>query len=485
MKMKMYKYIAIMALLAFSACSIDRDPLDQLSAGQFWKSQDDFDMGMTAIYGKLQTAMFSSGTPDWDLITDNAYGQHNSNNCRDIVAGEIATSTGGFISGVYNNAYSGIARVNIFLNQLETYSGDFLSQSVIDAYEGQAKFVRAYYYFMLYACYGDVPLVKEPLDLENFIQPKTDAATILDFIYEDLDRAIELLGSSVYADGGGRAVKSSAQALKLRVLLYTAYGNNGVASPDILAEARDLAKEIMLAGYQLSPQFENIFRDSQQEGNPEIIFSIKFLAPTNYTSMDQWYGDWVGVSPLPSFVELFEAGDLRKDISIFEKVVDFGTGKVQQPSNNMPTGYGMKKFLTPENIPYDYSTRSAQDWVLLRYAEVLLNYAEAENELSGPVAAVYEAINAIRERADLAPLPDGLSREQMREAIRMERRIELAFEGSRYFDLKRWHIAGEVLNAVTDGIVTYRFEDKFYKWPLTQSQIDRSQGVLIQSPDDK
>src|SRR5690606_23253742 len=119
-----------------------------------------------------------------------------------------------------------------------------------------------------------------------------------------------------------------------------------------------------------------------------IIFSIKFLAPTNYTSMDQWYGDWVGVSPLPSFVELFEAGDLRKDISIFEKVVDFGTGKVHQPSNNMPTGYGMKKFLTPENIPYDYSTRSAQDWVLLRYAEVLLNYAEAENELSGPVAAV-------------------------------------------------------------------------------------------------
>lgn len=201
--------------------------------------------------------------------------------------------------------------------------------------------------------------------------------------------------------------------------------------------------------------------------------------------MDQWYGDWVGVSPLPSFVELFEAGDLRKDISIFEKVVDFGTGKVHQPSNNMPTGYGMKKFLTPENIPYDYSTRSAQDWVLLRYAEVLLNYAEAENELSGPVAAVYEAINAIRERADLAPLPDGLSREQMREAIRKERRIELAFEGIRYFDLKRWHIAGEVLNAVTDGIVTYRFEDKFYKWPLPQSQIDRSQGVLIQNPDYK
>lgn len=481
--MKKYKYLLFALGLSLSGCSIDREPLDQLSQNQFWQNQNDFDLAMTAIYGKLQTGMFSAGTPDWDLITDNAYGQHNSNSCRDILTGEISPSTGGFIPGVYSNAYSGIARVNIFLKQLETYNGNFLDKTTIDSYVGQAKFMRAYYYFMLYACYGDVPLVKEPLDLNNFIQPKVSAQEILEFVYEDLDNSINLLASTVYASGKGRVVKSSAQALKLRVLMYTGYNANGTANTAILSQARSLASEIMNSGYQLSPKFENIFRDSEQEGNPEIIFSVKFLAPNNYTSMDQWYGDWVGVSPLPNFIALFEQGDLRKDLSIFKDEVDFGTGKIHRPSNNMPTGYGMKKFLTPENIPYGYATRSAQDWVLLRYAEVLLNYAEAENEVSGPISGVYNAINAIRKRADLNELPLGLSKEQMREAIRKERRIELAFEGIRYFDLKRWHIAGQILNAVNDGIIKYRFEDKFYLWPLPQAQIDRSQGKLIQNKD--
>jgi len=476
-----YKYLFFALALSLSSCNIDRDPLDQLSQNQFWKSQNDYDLAMTAIYGKLQTEMFSAGTPDWDLITDNAYGQHNSNNCRDILTGEIATSTGGFISGVYSNAYSGIARVNIFLKQLESYNGNFLNQATIDSYVGQAKFMRAYYYFMLYACYGDVPLVKEPLDLDNFIQPKVPAQEILDFVYEDLDNAIKLLETSTYANSKGRVVKSSAQALRLRVLMYGGYGQNGTTNAAVLTQARDLAREIMNVGYQLSPKYESIFRDSEQEGNPEIIFSVKFLAPNNYTSMDQWYGDWVAVSPLPSFVALYEQGDLRKDASIFKDVVDFGTGKTHRPSNNMPTGYGMKKFLTPENIPFGYATRSAQDWVLLRYAEVLLNYAEAENEISGPVPTVHNVINAIRKRANLKDLPTNLSKEQMREAIRKERRIELAFEGIRYFDLKRWHIAGDVLNAVTDGIIKYRFEDKSYLWPIPQAQIDRSQGVLIQN----
>src|SRR5690606_41118479 len=124
MKMKMYKYIAIMALLAFSACSIDRDPLDQLSAGQFWKSQDDFDMGMTAIYGKLQTAMFSSGTPDWDLITDNAYGQHNSNNCRDLVSRHLPQSTLVAVSWVYNSACCRMSIVSIFVTVPVTCRGE-------------------------------------------------------------------------------------------------------------------------------------------------------------------------------------------------------------------------------------------------------------------------------------------------------------------------------------------------------------------------
>ena len=114
----MYKFQYISTVLVsvlLASCSIDREPLDKYSASQFWNTQNDFDMAMTAIYGKLQTPIFSYGSPDWDLLTDNAYGQHNSNRARDIASGEILPSLGGFISDVYSNATSGISRGNIFL----------------------------------------------------------------------------------------------------------------------------------------------------------------------------------------------------------------------------------------------------------------------------------------------------------------------------------------------------------------------------------
>src|SRR5699024_1333599 len=127
------------------------------------------------------------------------------------------------------------------------------------------------------------------------------------------------------------------------------------------------------------------------------------------------------------------------------------------PSNNMPTGYGLKKFLDPAHLPFGYATLSDQDFVIFRYAEILLMYAEAQNELSGPDNTVHEAVNKIRNRAGLPDLDPSLSQAEMRDKIRHERRIEFAFEGLRYYDLKRWRTADEVLNNVDDGIIPYSF----------------------------
>ena len=118
----------------------------------------------------------------------------------------------------------------------------------------------------------------------------------------------------------------------------------------------------------------------------------------------------------------------------------------------------------------------------MRYADVLLMKAEVENELSGASAEVYNYINQVRTRAGMPNLPAGLSKENMRTRIRHERRVELAFEGERYFDLKRWKIAPQVLNNVTDGIVARKFESKHYLWPLPQSEIDKNRGILVQYP---
>ncbi|MEH6307527.1 RagB/SusD family nutrient uptake outer membrane protein [Olivibacter sp. CPCC 100613] len=485
----MKKYILLVctsiSLLSMGSCSkdfLDKDPLDRLTGDQYWKSKADFDMALTAIYGQLQNSIFSYGSPNWDVLTDNGYGQHNYNGSQGIVRGEIFPSSGGYIVDIYNACYSGIARANIFLSKLDANEGAVLDEGVRARYEGEVRFIRGFYYYMLYACYGAVPLIVEPLGLENQIQAKATEAEVLEQTLADLDAAITTLDPTLYANGNGHIVKTSAQALKLRVLLYAAYDENGVPNTTVLSQASTLAREIMATGYALAPAFESVFRDATQEGNPEIIFSIKFLAPNNATSMDQWYGDWAVVSPLPNLFNAFESGDIRRDLTVFDKVVDFD-GVIHRPSNNVPTGYGLKKFLTPGLIPYGYSTQSQQDWVMLRYAEVLLSFAEAENELSGPSQEVLDALNAIRRRANLQAINAGLSKESMRAAIRQERRLELAFEGLRYFDLKRWRIAEDVLNNVKDGVLSYRFEERFYRWPLPQTEIDKSQGVLEQNPD--
>ena len=121
----------------------------------------------------------------------------------------------------------------------------------------------------------------------------------------------------------------------------------------------------------------------------------------------------------------------------------------------------------------------------MRYADVLLMLAEADNEVNGPTATVYNSVNRVRTRAGMPNLPSGLSKEAMRERIRHERRVELAFEGHRFFDLKRWKTAKSVLNAVSDSPVVYNFEDRHYLWPLPQSEIDKNQGALIQNPNYK
>lgn len=481
---KSFLYILVGATLTLGSCSdfLDKNPTDQLSTGLFWQSKSDFENALTAVYGSLQRDMYSSGAPNWDALTDNGYGQHNYYGSNAIVQGNIFPSSGGYISDIYTSSYQGIARVNTFLEKLGTYEGSDISETIRSQMEAEARFVRGYFYLQLYQAYGSVPVVTEPLDFDYQFQPKVSEEEVFSQVVNDLEAAIAGLPDVPYFSGGGHAVKSSAQGLLLRAYMFDAYDSNGEPNSSILQNAKTLCDQLLESGYMLADDFTSVFQSGSQEGNQEIIFSIKFLAPDNSTSMDQWYGDWLVVSPLQNLVDEFEEGDQRFEQTVFKDYVDWGSGNIHTPSNNRPTGYGVKKFLTPGLIPYGYSTRSDQDWVVLRLGEIVLFKAEIDNELSGASEQVYDAVNAIRNRSGLEDLPDGLSQDEMRDAIRHERRIELAFEGLRYYDLKRWKIAEEVLNQVTDGVISYNFEEKFYEWPLPQSEIDKSNGVLLQNP---
>lgn len=505
MKSHLYKIFIIISVV-ISSCTDQLDilPSDQISSATFWKSKGDFDKALTAAYATMQSYEFSHEQPVWDCLTDNAYAQHNSGSAKEIVAGSISPSTGGYVAGVYNDSYKGIATINIFLKQLEDYKGSDMPDAVKKQYTAEVKFLRAFYYFQLYYLYGDVPLVLEPLTVETQIQPKVPAPQVLTAVLADVDFAIANLTDVPYFQNSGHAVVTSAKALKARVLILAAYGNTGTPDIEILKQVRDLTVQIQQE-YTLSPKFEDLYRSAGQKGNQEIIFSVNYLAPNNTAPWDMYYGDWLVVSPLQNFVNDFECTDglpygtspltnttapfenrdSRLAKSVFVDHPDFGGGKIQIPSNSRPTGFGIMKYLDPANLPFGFSTLSAQNAVIFRLGEVLLMYAEAQNEISGPDATVYQAMTTLRGRVGMPAYPAGLTKEAMRLRIRHERRIELAFEGLRYFDLKRWRIAKEVMNNVKDGLLPYHFEDKLYKWPLPQTEIDKSKGILIQNPDYK
>ncbi|MCJ7447676.1 MAG: RagB/SusD family nutrient uptake outer membrane protein [Bacteroidales bacterium] len=500
--------LIIISLLALNACEdyLDLNPLDRISAPTYWKKKADFDQALTAIYGQRQAALFTSNMGVWDCLTDNGYAQHESS-VKEIVNGNVSPSLGGYASSVYSTCYAGIARINVFLKELAAYTGTDFTDAAKKQAEAEARFHRSYYYFQLYNIYGDVPLVLEPVTIETMKMPKETADKILQQALTDIDFAIANLGTGSYVTSKGRPVKTSAQALKARIMISEAYGNTGTPDIAMLTQVRDLCLEITGTNYYaLSPVFTDVFQDKGQKAQPgikEIIYSVNFLAPNSVTSWDLWYGDWIVASPLRNFVNSFECTDglawgvspltdpanemLNRDprlgMTVFKDKPDWGGGNVHNPTNARPTTYGVKKFLCPENVPYGYTTLSQQNAVILRLGEVLLMYAEAQNEIAGPDATVYQAMTDLRARVGMPPFPDLLTKDEMRERIRHERRIELAFEGLRYFDLKRWRIAGTVLNAVTDGIVVYKFLDKHYKWPLPQTEIDRSGGELVQNPD--
>lgn len=506
MKNRIIIIIILITSLFLGACkkALDLNPADQIATATFYKSKSDFDEALAAVYASLQPEEFAVGIGFRDGFTDNGYNQFNSGSSKDFVQGNFNPTTGGYETAIYDDSYIGIARVNLFLQNLTNYKGSDISEGQRKEYEGEARFIRAFFYFQLYSIYGDVPLVLQPLSLANQKQPKVPAAQVLTQIIADLDYGIANLNAAPYYANGGHAAASSAKALKARVLLFAAYGSTGTPDPAMLTQVRDICLDLM-SQYKLSTNFEDIFRDATQKNNTEIIFSINFLAPNNTAPWDMYYGDWDACAPLQNMVDAFECTDgqpygvspltdhnnqfnnrdPRLAKTVYNDSVYFGPGKVYHPSNLRPTGYGVIKFLEPNNIPYGFSTLSQQDAVVLRLGEVMLMYAEAQNEIAGPDASVYKAMADLRARVNMPPYPAGYTQDQMRQRIRHERRVELAFEGLRHYDLLRWHIAGPVLNAVQTSLINYHFEDKFYHWPLPQTEIDKSGGVLIQNPDYK
>ena len=479
----------VVAALFVSACEdfLEKHPLDELSSQTFWKNEKDADMALAGVYSRLLNNTYDINRIDWDAMTDDFFLFGTYGRVDNIAKGLVEPTTGGIVTSIYADSYKGVTACNIFLDNIDR--ADFNADKK-SRYKGEALFLRALFYFTLTEIYGGVPYYSESVTLENAFVKQTQKSEIVQEIIADLDAAAGLLPDVAYA---GHAVKGSALALKAKVLMH-----NGQ-----WAEAADAANLVIQSNvFNLSPSYRNLFLAAGQEKNPEIIFSSRYLNPDRFATegADMKYGAAAALNASNSFLEEFECTDglsisespLYDPSDIFanrdprlaltirhasEPITNPGNGLVHNNSlSGLHTPYLIRKYVDPTHLPYSYATRSDQDFVILRFAEVLLIYAEAKNEASGPDQSVYDAVNRVRSRTGVTMpgLPAGLDQAAMRDRIRHERRVELGAEGLRYLDIKRWKTAETIIpNIIDPGGVPRQFDpQKHYVFPFPQSEVD-------------
>lgn len=539
MKKTVYILLASVCLAGFvSSCSdfLQKDPPASPSQSIYWQKKSDFDSALAGCYSLVYEwpGVMSQIIACFDNLTDNSICQYDEDTygkSKTIALGDITPQTSGYVSYMYKHCYMGIARVHLVMENLAKYTGADIPESDRKFMLAQCKALRGYFYSWLYRCYREVPLVTESLTTDNMYKEKSSREAILTQIIQDYDEAIAGLPDRVYSDPevSGRFSAGAVKALKARLLLDEAYDAQGnPAHADRFKEVAALAESV--GGYSLAPRMRDNFLSDKQLSSPEIIFSVRFLKPNILHSMDLYYGAWATCQVTRDLVDEFECSDglkwgespltekideaalldgntdvaklereklfKNRDRRLYETVShsnfpqfpDEGFEGIDYTWGDPETHFNMIKLVNPSKEQIGYSTISDADVVIVRYAEVLLMLAEAENEVNGPTPKVYNAVNEVRMRSDMPKLPEGLTKEQMRERIRHEWRVEFAFEGQRYFQLKRWKLMEEKVNGKVDpAIPTYQkvFHPEFYYWPLPQSEIDKAGGVLTQDPNYK
>lgn len=522
------------------SCSdfLQKDPPSSPSQSIFWQKKSDFDSALAGTFSMMYEwpGEMSQIIPCFDNLTDNSICQHNEDTygrSQTIALGDLDPNTTGYVSYMYSHCYTGIARAHLVMENLALYEGSDMTEADKNFIMAQCKALRGYFYSWLYLCYKEVPLVTSSLTMENMYQPKSTRPEIYAQIMKDFDEAIAALPDKPYSDSqmSGYFSPGALKAFKARLMLNDAYDENGKAIPEKMKEIVPLLEEIQ--GYSLADRMRDNFISEKQLASPEIMFSVRYLAPNITHSMDLYYGNWTTCGVTRDLVDEFECTDglkwgespltqevdetllstnsmaddaynereklfQNRDPRLRETVTHSGyatfpdegyedKGRLKL-TDQQQTGFGMMKYLQPTTVMPSYSTISDADVIILRYAEVLLMIAEAENEANGPTQKVYDAVNAVRTRSEMPPLPDNLSQDEMRERIRHEWRVEFVFEGQRYFQLKRWKLMEELVDGAVDpALPTYIkvFKPAFYYWPIPQTEIDKAGGVLVQDPNYK
>ncbi|MEO8568131.1 MAG: RagB/SusD family nutrient uptake outer membrane protein [Ginsengibacter sp.] len=442
---KKYLIIFFIAGSLFSCKKyLDRSPLDSVNTSNFWKTSEDAIAGINGAYQPMQwPKLFNLRIWTTDIWAGNsvvgAGGGTDGIETQDI-ANFVTTTDNAAALDIWRGPAPGILRCNLVLQNVP---GMDIDPSLKNRILGEAKFLRATYYFILVRLFGDVPLITKPQTPEDDLRPsRTPKDEVYNLIVQDLTDAIDLLpAKSTYSGSDvGRASKGAAAGMLAKV--YLTLGN--------YQKTVDLCQQVTSLGYTLNADYGDNWNPQTKNTN-ESLFEIQYIGKTNFSFWDNenqasWVSTFTGPrnsdfvgggygwdQPTQEFVNSYEAGDKRKDITILYSGCPDFDGKVYQSSYST-TGYNLRKFLVPKSISPDYDT-NPENFPVLRYADILLMQSEAQNEL-GQTTEAEAPLNLVRERAGLPDI-HGLSKDAMKDKILHERRMELAFEGDRWFDLIR------------------------------------------------
>lgn len=468
-------------------------PADQYTQANFWKNEEEVEAALTGVYEVLR-GYSSNLILHSDVLTPNAAKFDDPGGWRAIARGEALT-TNDLFESAWTSDYRGIGRANTVLANLDNAE---LAENVSDKIEGEAKFLRAFFYADLLDKFGGVPLITDQPSPSQSEQSRAEKSDILNQVLHDLTDAAALLPED---NDPGRVTKGAALAFKARILLYHKQWK----------EAAEIAQKVIdLDKYSLFPDYGGLFK-VQNEHNQEVIWDIEYKLPRfthNFVDQATVHADpaplkglidayWMKDGKPSSESSFFEPSDPYKnrDPRLYQTVRLLGSmfnGKVTTKSDVPETFIGAKKW-----TPYSDSTHMAEvtaglsevNPIVIRYAGILLIYAEAENEASGPIQSVYNALNQIRQRSsvNMPKVTPGLSQKEMRQVIRHERRIELALEGYYYTDIRRWEIAKDVMNGPVydfngDVYANRSYEaPKYNLWAIPTNQIDLNPN-LQQNP---
>ncbi|MCW3109750.1 MAG: RagB/SusD protein [Segetibacter sp.] len=389
---------------------------------------------------------------------------------------------------LWTGFYNGIANANLAIQRIPSIQMD---ESLQNSLLGEAHFLRALYYYYLVQLHGDIPLLTEPIDFSSplLFPARSPKEKVYELIVSDLKFAEKSGLPNV--DKTGKASIGAAKSLLSSVYLTMAgYPLNKGAEYYTLAAAK--AKEVIDANYYIL--FDNYLylHDRAHKNKDELIFQVEYLTGVKTNRITEFVtpkgiskltSDLLAVSPIQEFVNSYEKGDKRVEQKQFYFTQDFAVGSSTNILKFPPALY---KLYLEEAAGAKGDANSDENWTLLRFPEVLLNYAEASNEVEGPGKFAYDQINKIRKRANLTDL-QGLSKDDFREAIWRERYHELAYENKSYFDIQRTHKVYNLKSGHFEDAFSYvneqgvKFNQQYMLWPIPQKEIDANPKLKPQN----